>query len=352
MNAQSHAGHSADSTTPGAHLEIASRVDGLLGDLARAVDSDVERVSGDLKRVEDLIREAIETLGDSFESVDQSTRRQRKVIDSIIERSTTSASDDGIDMHHLIVQVQDLLGEFVDTLVETSRQSVANVHRVDDLAVELKAMFRQVASVEKIADQVHLLALNARIEAARAGEHGKGFEVVSREISSLADATRALSDQIRDGIERAGGALDEVRDNMGAMASRDMSTTMEAKEDVAALLDNVAEMDAFLESKLPEVADAGAQIERSVANAVRSLQFEDMASQLLVGAERRLEPLGRLAGRLGAPADSRDLDELRSYLAHLDRLREEVSDHIAHVEGNAHQSVLQETMDAGDIELF
>lgn len=54
-----------------------------------------------------------------------------------------------------------------------------------------------IASVNDIANQSNLLAVNASIEAAKAGEQGKGFVVVAQEVKSLAEQSKDATNQVR-----------------------------------------------------------------------------------------------------------------------------------------------------------
>jgi methyl-accepting chemotaxis protein len=89
--------------------------------------------------------------------------------------------------------------------VQDTIESMGQIkERVEGIAENILALSEQtqqigeiIATVNSLASQSNILALNASIEAARAGEHGKGFAVVALEVRNLAEQSRQATAQVK-----------------------------------------------------------------------------------------------------------------------------------------------------------
>jgi methyl-accepting chemotaxis protein len=85
----------------------------------------------------------------------------------------------------------------VEGINAVRRQMEALAQSIMKLSEQSQAIGEIIETVNDLAEQSNLLAVNAAIEAARAGEQGKGFSVVAQEIRSLAEQSKQATTQVR-----------------------------------------------------------------------------------------------------------------------------------------------------------
>jgi len=334
-------------------IDVLARNHELLNELADANEKELKSMHGEVERVRNLVSDAVGKLSGSFTEINQLTREQGDVVSQIM----TEGDGDGraISVSGFANSVGEVMNEMVRVLAEESERSNATVSRIDEMSKHLDGIFDLLEDVKSIADQTNLLALNAAIEAARAGEAGRGFAVVAEEVRSLSERSTVFNEQIRKLVTNSRDAVANVRETVEDMASRDMSASVEAKDKVAGIVGEIETINTSLADAIERVSQSRERIDQAVQTAVRSLQFEDIATQALGSSEQHIQRLERMSEEAFAlrrllhtevePAPGVSDDELEQTAERVERDR-------AQWTTVPHKPVSQTSVQAGDVELF
>ncbi|MGF1784492.1 methyl-accepting chemotaxis protein [Photobacterium swingsii] len=321
----------------------------LFKDLAKisAALADIANGEGDLtQRIEPHSEDEIGQLALNFNrfvsNMHQMVIRLRDVSDSLGQQAQTTASQaeerstriqhqqDEINMvataiNEMAAATQEIAGnadntaqtsgETVSAAEHGSEQVIQSQHSISSLAGEVETATGVIgelnthaqsintilSTIQGIAEQTNLLALNAAIEAARAGEQGRGFAVVADEVRVLSQRTHASTQEIQQMIEtlqqttgRAVGIMENSR-HLAETSVDDANAASASLSQINNAVTNISDMATQIASAAEEQSSVTEEITRNTQG------IRDVSDELALEADeaaRQAAELSQLSHKL------------------------------------------------------
>jgi methyl-accepting chemotaxis protein len=207
-------------------------------------------------------------------------------------QNTASSAAEGARMTHETVAGMDKVKRAMD-LVSA---------RVTDLGERSGEIGKIVATIDDIASQTNLLALNAAIEAARAGEQGRGFAVVADEVRKLAErsslATKEIAsivDGIRTGVAEAVSAMQQ--------GSKDVEVGYKLATDAGGALDDILDRSRSVAKQVERISVAAQDLQGLSSGMVEAIdRINRIVEQNAAATEQMTQSSGVVSKSVEATA--------------------------------------------------
>lgn len=214
----------------------------------------VKRATGSIESVASLysyLTKESSTLGDEATSlvtgINDVILKSQKMKDSVLSQNSsitqTSAAMSEIsanlsNVSSVAAKRQSSINEMTRIFEKQRTDLIALTNQVQEVQQSSKVISGFVDTVNDIASQTGLLAMNASIEAAHAGSMGKGFSVIAQEIRKLSDQTTKNASQIDEQLKKNFEIVQKAQNSvlafsdLNAKSASELSSTVQSFEEI------------------------------------------------------------------------------------------------------------------------
>lgn len=190
------------------------------------------------------------------------------------------------------------VAESIDVMKKIREQMESIAESIVRLSEQSQNIAEIMLSVNDLAEQSNLLAVNASIEAAKAGEQGKGFAVVAQEVRNLADQSKQATVQVRsilNDIQKATNAAVMVTEQGSKAVDAGVKQSVLAGESVQKLGESIAEA----AQAATQIAASSQQQMVGMDQVVQAMENIKVASGQNVASTRQTESAAKNIEELG-----------------------------------------------------
>ncbi len=278
------------------------------------VISSADKTQQDLAAVQDIANNIVEhaNKSESLTVTVAAAADQMVSTTSDIAKNCVSAAGAADDANKTTDDGVQVVQKTIDGIQDQVGKSRIDAEHIQALVVQSQKIGSIVQTIEDIASQTNLLALNAAIEAARAGEAGKGFAVVADEVRALASRTGSSTQEIIKMVAQIQSDANTANDGMTA-SLENMTNLATQASSVQDLLREISDKVSGVNAQIGQIATAAEEQTTATGEISANMQgVTDNAQSVSAEANESNNLVARVSANMDDLKQSLSFFKLRS----------------------------------------
>ena len=293
---------------------ITHTLNSLIGSIQSELGAQITATESELAQVKSLMDQAIDNLVDSFISLEASTRTEQKLVMLLATNETKNDHDE--------------LNPFREKQLKSKQL-------LNDIANKLSTLIKNTSQNQSASKALKKLEKEAEITV-------KNLELILDRLGHTADSI--FIDEIRNSAHKLHTSISEASNTADKLYTDSQMYAHESK-DIASKIKEIMDENANNVALVAEeIAATTSQIETDVQAAVKSLQFQDMTTQLITQCSERQKVMQNILNSISTSEDDNKIS--------INELEEKLSDAHAKLKQESNVRMKQFNVNGGSVELF
>ena len=263
---------------------------GVLSEIKQSIEYEISIFEQEINRTNQILKEAIPTISNAFKQLESLSHQQQDMISTLMQEPAQFGDANHNTLESFLIDSNTALEQFFNIISQSHSENVETKKFTQNTVLQFEKLL-------SLAEQVNDF-YNKKTEIKNANEVREPADCTEHENKPKAHNVKEFHEDISNQINSAKLIIEHLEMSVKSMVFEDISIMLNEKEKISEMIEHVSRLTIQTDKSLAALSSLSPQIQATVSEGVRSLQFEDLTFQTLESLKNNVHSLSEIGNEI------------------------------------------------------